>query len=194
MGKHKPLSILKRSPAGQQKKRPAHQSIEQNSPQKRRIISAAIEGHATLSPHSTHPAALGPASKKIKAPARKFSAPTNVRPGAWEAVSVVDRQAARAVQQLLKADASGIFTLRGSALQCLRVCISLASHHVRLLCFVSCALIRHAISPVTAPGLQFRGQNGAIRGILKGQTRGQTLQSSGLSVSHIFCLRLACVC
>lgn len=114
MGKHKPLSILKRSP-GQQKKRPAHQTLEQGIPQKRHKVAPANEGHATPSPHSTHPAALGPASKKIKAPARKFSASINVRPGAWEAASVVDRQAVRAVQQLLKADASGIFTISGSA-------------------------------------------------------------------------------
>lgn len=99
MGKHKPLSILKRAPE-QPKKRPAAQSNDQGGPQKRHKPSPAAKGDVTGSSLS---------SLVRKQPRKAHRPPSEAArtAGAWEAVSVVDRQAARAVQQLLRADASG---------------------------------------------------------------------------------------
>ena len=106
MGKHKPMSVLKRGP-GQQDKRKAAQLPEQGSQHKRHKPSPAKETPSWYVKHSSSPNIKVSANQRRKADAERLSTAALLRPGAWEAVSVVDRQAARAVQQLLQADASG---------------------------------------------------------------------------------------
>ena len=105
MGKHKPLSILKRAPGQQKKKRPAAQDPTQSSARKKHKLAAALDEHVT-----TPSAAAGCPSEARKPPTgpeRRLPRPQKGPVGAWEAVSVVDRQAAWALQQVLRADASG---------------------------------------------------------------------------------------
>ena len=106
MGKHKPMSILKRTP-GQQDKRKAAQPPEQGSPLKRQKPPPAKERPTSHGKPYTALHMNTPANKRVKAATERLSTGGSLRPGSWEAVSIVDRQAARAVQQLLQADASG---------------------------------------------------------------------------------------
>lgn len=106
MGKHKPVSVLKRAP-GQQDKRKAAQLPEQGSQHKRHKPSPAKERPSSYGKQSHASHIRVPAIQRCKTSAQRLNTAATPRPGAWEAVSVVDRQAARAVQQLLQADASG---------------------------------------------------------------------------------------
>ena len=106
MGKHKPLSILKRQ-NGQQAGHQAAQHAKQGSQHKTQHTNIAKQTAPSHGKRSLAPHISDSASKRHKPATKRPSRVATVRPGAWEAVSVVDRQAARAVQQLLQADASG---------------------------------------------------------------------------------------
>ena len=109
MAKHKPLSILRRG-AGEQKKRQTAQHVKQTKDQKRQRLSCADKDGDT-----TRPVGKSYGASTMNAHARKRQyglgeASQNTarqQAGAWQPVSVVDRQAAWAVAQLLRADMSG---------------------------------------------------------------------------------------
>ena len=105
MGKNKPLSILKRAPGQPKKKRPAAQEPTQSSAQKKHKLGPSLDEHvSTPSGAARFPSK---ARKPLTGPERRLPKPQKGPVCAWEAVSVVDRQAAWALQQLLRADVSG---------------------------------------------------------------------------------------
>ena len=110
MAKHKPLSILRRG-AGERKKRQTAQHVKQTKDQKRRQSSCAGEDGGTPNPAREESCGASPmnahAWKKQCGPGEASQNTTRLRAGAWQPVSVVDRQAAWAVAQLLRADISG---------------------------------------------------------------------------------------
>lgn len=109
MAKHKPLSILRRG-AGEHKKRQAAQHAKQTKAQKRQHLSLADEDGDTPRPAGKSYGASSMnahARKKQCGPGDATKNTSRLLAGAWQPVSVVDRQAAWAVAQLLRADMSG---------------------------------------------------------------------------------------
>ena len=109
MAKHKPLSILRRG-AGEHKKRRTAQHAKQRKAENRQQLSCAGDVN-----YSSIPAGKSCGASPMNAQARKRQIgpgkasqdTSRLQAGAWQPVSVVDRQAARAVAQLLRADMSG---------------------------------------------------------------------------------------